>query len=107
MRSHVPVTESLTAPLFGSTAYIGGFPPSSSQIALTVTHPPRVVPSPDSRYSRADDEEYRIDTVVFASQSGFAIGLFGDGVSTAWACLLDARRPVSYTHLTLPTIYSV
>ena len=87
VRSQVPVAVSLTSPVSGSTAYNGALPPRCSQICCNVTQPPRVVPSADSRYSRAEVDEYRIDTVVVASHSGLGMGSFGDGVSVATASL--------------------
>lgn len=92
VRSHVPVTVSLTSPLLESTAYSGARPYMFSQICVRVTQPPRVLPSADSRYRRSDDEAYRMDTVMLESHFGFAIGSLGEGVSAAWACQ-DARRP--------------
>ena len=118
--NQVPVTVALTSPVSGSTAYKGSLPPRSSQICCNVTQPPRLLPSADSRYIRADAEEYRIDTAVLESHSGLGMGSFGDSVSAAVASLrasmlmratlptaFDILIPVSYTHLTLPTIYSV
>ena len=100
VRSHVPVAVLLTSPLSESTAYNGDLLPSSFQICLRVTQPPRVVRSADSRYSRADVEEYRMDTGVVESHLGLAIALFGEGVSTA-SVRLAARR------LTIAAVRSV
>ena len=44
------------------------------------------------------------------SMTGFARidGMLPDGASLAWEVRsVNGRGPVSYTHLTLPTIYSV
>ena len=83
--NQVPVTVSLSSPVSGSTAYKGALPARCSQICFNVTQPPRVLPSADSRYSRLDVDEYRIDTVVLASHSGLGMGSFGDSVSVATA----------------------
>ena len=92
MRSHVPVAVSLISPLSESTAYNGAFPARASQISSSVTQPPRVLPSADSRYNRSDVDAYRTDTVMLESQSGLAIGSLGEAVSAA-AASLRARKP--------------
>lgn len=95
VRSQVPVAALLTSPLLGSTAYNGALPPRLSQISLSVTQPPRVMPSADSRYSRAEDEAYRMSTGVVGSHSGLGMAVFGDSVSMAPAGLAAAtRRPI-------------
>lgn len=82
--SQVAVAVSLIAPVTGSTAYNGGtLPPCCTQTFDNVVHPPRVMPSADSMYSRADDSEYRVDTVMFGLHSGLGMGAFGDSVSIA------------------------
>ena len=91
VRSHVPVAVLLTSPLAGSTAYSGALPSSHSQISVSVTQPPLVVPSPDSTYKRSDPEEYRNDTAAVESHSGLAMASFGEAVSMA-SPRLAARR---------------
>lgn len=91
MRSHVPVAVSLTSPLSESTAYNGGLPSRCSQICFNVTQPPRELLSADSRYSRSDVEENRIDTVLLESQPGLAMALFGEEVSAAPAILKASK----------------
>ena len=43
----------------------------------------RVLPSADTRYSRDEAEEHRIDTGMLASHIGLGIGSLGDSVSSA------------------------
>lgn len=95
VRSHVPVAVLLTSPLSWSTAYNGALPSSHSQISVSVIQPPRVLPSPDSTYSRSDPEEYRSETMVLWSQSGLAIASLGDAVSAASARLATRRLMIT------------
>ena len=83
--NQVPVALALISPVSESTAYNGSLPARSTQMSFNVTQPPRVLPFTDSRYSRAEVEEYRIATVVFESHSGLGMGSFGDSVSAAVA----------------------
>lgn len=92
VRSHVPVAVLLTSPLPDFTGYRGARPSMLSQICVRVTQPPRVVPSADSRYSRSEDGEYRMDTVTFESHFGLAIALLGETVSAASTSLAAAIR---------------
>ena len=52
-------------------------------------------PSADSRYSRADDDEYRMETVVLESHEGLAMASFGEAVSAASAVLATRRLMIA------------
>ena len=41
------------------------------------------------------------------ANNGFGAGLKGEGTAIFWVCLRWVQVPVSYTHLTLPTILRV
>lgn len=89
--NHIPVAVVLLSPESGSMAYRGALPVRASQICVSVTQPPRVLPSADSRYSRFVDLAYRMLTSMLASHSGLAMGSFGEGVSSAAASLAAAK----------------
>ena len=90
VRSHVPVADLLTSPLLESTAYSGAPPPSSPQISLRVTQPPRLLP-PDSTYRFFEPEEYRIDTLALELHFGLEMALFGEAVFAAAVGVIDRR----------------
>ena len=91
VRSHVPVAVLLTSPLSGSTAYKGALPSRCSQISVRVMQPPRDEPSSVSRYSLANDKEYRGMVVVPESHFGLLMAALGEAVSAASPINVEQR----------------
>ena len=63
--------------------------------------------------AKMDDEGRTLRNVVIIAEEGYQVATFYDAETGAFLSTnggtwqLDSTTPVSYTHLTLPTIYSV
>lgn len=85
VNNRIPIALLLISPVSGSTAYSSALPPRFSHIWANVTRLLRVLPSTDSRYSRDDANEYRIDPGILSSHFGLGIGSLGESMSFATA----------------------
>ena len=58
-------------------------------------------------YGPNQSEDFVLPRFLKLAMQDKDISIYGDGLQTRSFCYVDDNVPVSYTHLTLPTIYSV